>query len=303
MKSVDKTKNQYAMQDPVKQYPQPKFSEQPQSAPGLAQDMSPKPDHGEESYKGFGRLAGRKALITGADSGIGRATAIAFAREGADIVLNYLPSEEKDAKEVVALIEAAGQKAVPLPGDLIEEAFCQTLVEKGREALGGLDIVVNVAGKQKAQESIADITTEQFDQTFKTNVYSLFWICKAALPHLPPGATIINTASIQAYQPSPTLLDYASTKAAIVAFSKSLAKQVASKGIRVNVVAPGPVWTPLQSSGGQPSEKIPDFGAQVPMGRPGQPAELAPIYVVLASQESSYVTGEVYGVTGGNPLP
>lgn len=303
MKNADTTKNQYAMQDPVKQYPQPKFSKQPQSPPGLAQDMSPKPDHGEESYKGFGRLAGRKALITGADSGIGRATAIAFAREGADIVLNYLASEEKDAQEVVALIEAAGQKAVPIPGDISEESFCQTLVEKGRLALGGLDIVVNNAGKQQAQESIEDLTTEHFDQTFKTNVYALFWICKAALPHLPPGATIINTASIQAYEPSPTLLDYAPTKAAIVAFTKSLAKQVASKGIRVNAVAPGPVWTPLQSSGGQPPEKIPEFGAKMPLGRPAQPAELAPIYVVLASQESSYVTGEVYGVTGGNPLP
>lgn len=295
MKNADTTLNQYAMQDPVKQYPHPKFSQQPQSPPGLAQEMSPKPDHGEESYKGFGRLAGRKALITGADSGIGRAVTIAFAREGADIVLNYLPSEEKDALEVIALIEAAGQKAVPLPGDLSEENFCQTLVEKGRVALGGLDIVVNNAGKQQAQESIEDLTTEQFDSSFKTNVYALFWICKAALPHLPPGATIINTASIQAYQPSPTLLDYAPTKAAIVAFTKSLAKQVVSKGIRVNVVAPGPVWTPLQSSGGKQPEKIPDFGAKVPLGRPAQPAELAPIYVVLASQESSYVTDEVYG--------
>ena len=303
MKNADTNLNQYAMQDPLKQYPHPPFDKQPQSPPGLAQDMSPKPDHGEESYKGFGRLAGRKALITGADSGIGRATAIAFAREGADIILNYLPSEEKDAMEVVALIEAAGQKAVQLPGDISEENFCKTLVEKGHSALGGLDIVVNVAGKQQAQESIEDLTTELFDQTFKTNVYAMFWICKAALPHLPPGATIINTTSIQAYSPSPNLLDYASTKAAIVAFTKSLAKQVASKGIRVNAIAPGPVWTPLQSSGGQPSEKIPEFGAKVPLGRPGQPAELAPIYVVLASQESSYVTGEVYGVTGGNPLP
>ena len=296
------TKNQYAMQDPVKQYPRPEFVEQSQSPPGLDQDMYPKADHGEESYVGFGRLAGRKALITGADSGIGRATAIAFAREGADIVLNYLVSEEKDAKEVVELIEAAGQKAVRLPGDITDENFCKTLVEKGSQALGGLDIVVNNAGKQQAQKSIEDITTEQFDQTFKTNVYAMFWICKAALPHLPPGATIINTASIQASEPSPTLLDYAPTKAAIVAFTKSLAKQVASKGIRVNAVAPGPVWTPLQTSGGQPSEKIPDFGSKVPLGRPAQPAELAPIYVLLASQESSYVTGEVYGVTGGNPL-
>lgn len=297
------TKNQYAMQDPVKQYPHPKFEEQPQSAPGLAQDMHPKPDHGEESYQGFGRLLGRKALITGADSGIGRATTIAFAREGADIVLNYLPSEEKDAQEVIALVEKAGRKAIPVPGDISQEELCKTLVQKAVDSLGGLDIVVNVAGKQKAQKSIADVTTEQFDETFKTNVYALFWICKAALPHLPPGATIINTTSIQSYQPSPTLLDYASTKAAITAFTKSLAKQVAEKGIRVNGVAPGPIWTPLQPSGGQPSEKIPDFGAQVPLKRPGQPAELAPIYVLLASQESSYVTGEIYGVTGGNPLP
>ncbi|PSB42010.1 SDR family oxidoreductase [Chamaesiphon polymorphus] len=303
MTNAATTKNQYAMQDPIEQYPQPEFEKQPQSEPGLAQEMTPKPDHGEDSYQGFGRLAGRKALITGADSGIGRATAIAFAREGADIVLNYLESEEKDAREVVELIEAAGRKAVTLPGDISEESFCKTLVEQGHKALGGLDILVNVAGKQQAVENIEDLTTEQFDQTFKTNVYALFWICKAALPLMPPGATIINTSSIQAYQPSPNLLDYASTKSTIVAFTKSLAKQVAAKGIRANVVAPGPVWTPLQTSGGQPMEKIPKMGSQVPMGRPGQPAELAPIYVLLASQESSYVTGEVYGVTGGNPLP
>ena len=297
------TKNQYAMQDPTKQYPQPKFEDQPQSAPGLARDMKPKPDHGEDSYRGFGRLEGRRAVITGADSGIGRAVAIAFAREGADLVLNYLSSEEADAKEVVGLVEAAGRKAVAMPGDLKDEAFCVKLIEQGRAALGGIDILVNVAGKQTAVKDIADITTEQFDATFRTNVYSMFWLCKAALPHMPPGATIINTTSIQSYQPSQTLLDYASTKAAITAFTHALAKQVASKGIRVNAVAPGPVWTPLQPSGGQPQEKIPDFGAEVPMGRPGQPAELAPVYVLLASQESSFVTGEVYGVTGGNHLP
>ncbi|MDB5348903.1 MAG: dehydrogenase, short-chain alcohol dehydrogenase like protein [Planctomycetota bacterium] len=299
---IHSSKNQYEMQDPTKQYPGPEFPVQTQPKPGLAREMDPKPDHGEESYRGFGRLAGRKALVTGADSGIGRAAAIAFAREGADVALCYLPSEEPDAKEVVALIEQAGRKAVPLPGDIRDEAFCAGLVADTRGALGGLDILANVAGYQQARESIAEVTTEQFDETFKTNVYALFWICKAALPHLPPGATIINTASIQAYKPSPMLLDYASTKAAIVAFTKSLAKQVASKGIRVNAVAPGPVWTPLQVCGGQPPEKIPHFGGQVPLGRPGQPAELAPIYVLLASQESSYVTGEVYGVTGGNPL-
>ncbi len=297
------TLNQYDMQDPTKQYPQPEFDEQPQSAPGLSSEMSPKPDHGERSYKGSGRLRGRKALITGADSGIGRATAIAFAREGADVALSYLPSEEPDAAEVVALIREAGRKAVALPGDISDEAFCVKLVRDAYEALSALDILVNVAGKQTAVKDIADLTTEQFDATFRTNVHAMFWLCKAAIPLLPPGATIINTTSIQGYQPSPTLLDYASTKAAITAFTKALAKQIASKGIRVNAVAPGPIWTPLQPSGGQPQEKIPSLGAQTPIGRAGQPAELAPIYVLLASQESSYVTAEIYGVTGGNHLP
>lgn len=293
------TNNQYTMQNPLTQYPQPEFPKQPQNPPGLAQDMQPRPDHGETSYKGFGRLAGRKALITGADSGIGRATAIAYAREGADIVLNYLPEEEADAKEVVQLIEAEGRKAVCVPGDLKSEAFCNELIGKAKDALGGLDILVNVAGKQTAVEDIANLTTDQFDATYKTNVYALFWLCKAAIPHMPAGAAIINTTSIQAVQPSETLLDYAPTKAAITAFTKALAKQVISKGIRVNAVAPGPFWTPLQPSGGQPQEKIPSFGSETVFKRPGQPAELAPIYVILASQESSYVTGEVYGATGG----
>jgi NAD(P)-dependent dehydrogenase (short-subunit alcohol dehydrogenase family) len=297
------TMDQYRIQDPTKQYPRPKFEKQPQGAPGLAQKMNPRPDHGEESYRGSGRLTGRKALITGADSGIGRAAAIAFAREGADVVLNYLESEEADAREVVALIEQAGRKVVCLPGSIADEAFCQQLVAQAHEALGGLDVLALVAGRQQACEAIADLTTESFDATYKTNVYSMFWLCKAALPLMPPGGTIINTASIQSYQPSPSLLDYASTKAAIVAFTHALAKQVAEKGIRVNAVAPGPIWTPLQPSGGQPQDKIPDFGAATPMGRPGQPAELAPLYVLLASQESSYVTGEIYGVTGGNHLP
>jgi NAD(P)-dependent dehydrogenase (short-subunit alcohol dehydrogenase family) len=295
--------NQYEIQDPIKQYPRPKFEEQPQSAPGLASKMVPKPDHGEASYKGSGRLAGRRAVITGADSGIGRAVAIAFAREGADIALNYLSSEEPDAREVVELITAAGRKAVALPGDIAEENFCVELIKQAKTQLGGIDILVNVAGKQTYVEAIADLSTEQFDATFRTNVYAMFWLCKAALPHMPPGATIINTTSIQSYQPSPGLLDYASTKASITAFTHALAKQVAAKGIRVNAVAPGPVWTPLQPSGGQPQEKVMEFGTEVPMKRPGQPAELAPIYVVLASQESSFVTGEIYGVTGGNHLP
>jgi NAD(P)-dependent dehydrogenase (short-subunit alcohol dehydrogenase family) len=300
---MPQTLNQYAMRDPLTQYPQPTFEDQPQSAPGLARDMVPKPDHGEDSYVGFGRLVGRRAVITGADSGIGRAVAIAFAREGADVALNYLPSETSDAREVVSLVEKAGRKAVDLPGDISSEAFCTELIEKARAALGGIDILINVAGKQHAVEDIEELTTEQFDLTFRTNVYAMFWLCKAAIPHMPPGATIVNTTSIQSYQPSPMLLDYASTKAAITAFTHALAKQVVGKGIRVNAVAPGPVWTPLQPSGGQLPEKIPDFGSEVPMKRPAQPAELASIYVLLASQESSFVTGEVYGVTGGNHLP
>lgn len=295
--------NQWAMQDPRTQYARPKFEEQPQSAPGLAQGMVPKPDHGEKSYRGLGRLKGRRALITGADSGIGRAVAIAFAREGADVVINYLPSEQNDAAQVMEYMTQAGAKAVAVPGDIGHEEFCHSLIEKTVAALGGLDILVNVAGKQTAVKEIAELSTEQFEQTFRTNVYAMFWLCKAAVPHMPAGASIINTTSIQSYQPSPMLLDYASTKAAITAFTHALAKQVIGKGIRVNAVAPGPVWTPLQASGGQPADKIPDLGSEVPMKRPGQPAELAPVYVLLASQESSYVTGEVYGVTGGNHLP
>lgn len=298
-----KKHDQYSMQNPLTQYPQPPFPAQGQEAPGLDAKMNPEPDHGETTYKGFGRLAGRKALITGADSGIGRAVAIAFAREGADIVLNYLPIEQRDAREVVKLIEAEGRRAIALPGDIKDELFCKELVDQAHEQLGGLDILVNVAGKQVARKDVGQVSSEQFDATMKTNVYALFWLCQAAVPLMPAGATIINTASIQSYQPSATLLDYATTKAAIVAFTKALAKQVVERGIRVNAVAPGPIWTVLQPSGGQPAEKIPHFGEQVPMKRPGQPAECAPLYVLLASQESSYITGEVFGVTGGNPLP
>lgn len=295
--------DQYTMRNPVTQYPKPKFPKQTQPEPGLAKKMSPKPDHGETSYKGSGRLKGRKALVTGADSGIGRATAIAFAREGADLFMTYLPSEETDAKEVVELIKQTGQKVFTMPGDLADEQFCKQLVNNTIKKLDGIDILANIAGKQVAQDDIEKISTEQLDKTFRTNLYSMFWLCKYALPHMPAGASIINTASIQSYEPSPTLLDYASTKAAIVAFTKGLAKQVASKGIRVNAVAPGPVWTPLQPSYGQPPEAIPEFGAKTPMGRPGQPAEVAPAYVFFASQESSFVTAEVLGVTGGQHLP
>jgi NAD(P)-dependent dehydrogenase (short-subunit alcohol dehydrogenase family) len=289
------------VRDPRSAYPNPPFPKQQQPRPGLASRMTPRPDHGEQSYVGSGRLAGRRALITGGDSGIGRAAAIAFAREGADVAFGYLPEEEEDAREVVQLIRAAGRKAVPLPGDIREEAFCRKLVADALSALGGLDIVVNNAGYQSARKSLLDITTEQFDATFKTNVYAMFWITKAALPSLPAGAAIINTASINAYDPSEDLVDYAATKAAIANFSKSMAKQLAPKGIRVNAVAPGPYWTPLQPSGGQDPEKLPKFGADSPMGRPGQPAEIAPLYVLLASGEASFTSGDVFASTGGKP--
>ena len=289
----------YTLQDPTRQYPQPKFLHQQQSVPGLDSGMQPKADHGETSYRGSRRLPNRRALVTGGDSGIGRATAIAFAREGADVAINYLPSEEADAREVIALIEAAGRKAYALPGDLSDEAFCKQLVKEAHSKLGGLDVLACIAGKQHAEEKIANVTTEQLEETYRVNVFSLFWTCKAALPLMPPGGSIITTASIQATHPSPSLLDYAPTKAAILAFTRALARQVAEDGIRVNCVAPGPVWTPLQTSGGQPDEKIPDFGSETPMKRPGQPVEMSPLYVLLASQESSYVTGEVYGATGG----
>ncbi|TPK76111.1 SDR family oxidoreductase [Mesorhizobium sp. B2-4-17] len=290
-------------QDPTKQYPQPPFKAQQQEWPGLAGKMEPRPDHGEKSYKGSGRLAGRKALITGGDSGMGRAGAIAFAREGADVAFGYLPAEEPDAREVVQLIEAEGRKAVPLPGDIRDEAFCEKLVEDAVSRLGGLDILVSNAARQHPQKELAAITTEAFDWTFKTNVYAMFWITKAALKHMEPGSSIIITSSVNAYDPDESLVDYAMTKACGMNFAKSLAKQVAKKGIRVNAVAPGPIWTPLQPSGGQFPEKLPQFGSDTPMGRPGQPGELASIYVLLASQEDSYATGQVYGAVGGRGGP
>ncbi|WP_194206867.1 SDR family oxidoreductase [Superficieibacter sp. 1612_C1] len=281
------------------EYPTPPFVEQPQPVPGLASKMIPVPDHGETSYRGSGRLSGRKALITGGDSGIGRAVAIAYAREGADVAINYLPEEESDAAEVIKLIEAEGRKAIAIPGDIRSEAFCEKLVKEAVSQLGGLDILVNNAGRQQFNESIKTLKTEDFDATFKTNVYAMFWITRAAVEHLPRGATIINTSSVQAYQPSPILLDYAQTKACIVAFTKSLAQQLGKDGIRVNAVAPGPYWTPLQSSGGQPQEKVKQFGASAPLGRPGQPAEIAPLYVTMASSESSYTSGQVWCSDGG----
>jgi NAD(P)-dependent dehydrogenase (short-subunit alcohol dehydrogenase family) len=296
-------KDQYSMQDPTKQYPGPKFPKQTQPEPGLAKKMDPEPDHGDERYKGSGRLASRKAIITGGDSGIGRATAIAFAREGADILISYLPSEQPDADEVIELLTKEGRKVVSCPGDISKEEQCKKIVQTAMDKLGGIDILANIAGRQLSVEDIQDISTEQLESTFAANFYSIFWLCKYALPHLPAGASIINTTSIQAYQPSPHLLDYAATKAAINNFTKGLAKQVIGKGIRVNAIAPGPVWTPLQPSHGQPEDAIPEFGTQAPMGRAGQPAEVAPAYVFLASQESSFVTAETIGVTGGQHLP
>lgn len=281
------------------EYPKPPFPRQPQPAPGLAGKMTPQPDHGEKTYRGSGRLLGRKALITGGDSGIGRAVAIAYAREGADVAIGYLPEEESDAAEVIKLIEAEGRKAVALPGDIRSEEFCKKLVSDAVTQLGGLDILVNNAGRQQFNESIRTLSTEDFDATFKTNVYALFWITKAAVDHLPRGASIINTSSVQAYKPSDILLDYAQTKASIVAFTKALAKQLGEEGIRVNAVAPGPYWTPLQSSGGQPQDKVTEFGATTPLGRPGQPAEIAPLYVTLASVESSFTSGQVWCSDGG----
>ncbi|GAB2585049.1 glucose 1-dehydrogenase [Microlunatus antarcticus] len=288
--------------NPVTQYPSdPKKQKQP--APGLAEDLAPAADHGEGSYVGSAKLVGRRALVTGADSGIGRAVAIAFAREGADVALNYLPVEQSDADDVVAAVSESGRKIVQLPADLTDEATARKVVTDAVEQLGGLDLLVLVAGKQQAVEDLADITSEQFDQTYKTNVYAMFWMIQEALPHLPAGSAIINTSSVQAYSPSPHLVDYASTKGAINTFSKALAQQLAPKGIRVNVVAPGPVWTPLQVTGGQPTEALDSFGEDTPLGRMGQPAEMAAAYVYLASPESSYVVGETLNLNGGMPTP
>ena len=291
------------LEDPTTKFPRPPFDEQSQPWPGLAGKMNPKPDHGEKSYKGSGRLTGRKALITGGDSGMGRAAAIAYAREGADVAINYYPTEEPDAREVIELIKAEGRKGIAIPGDLRDEAFCQRLVDEAVRGLGGLDIVVNNAGRQQSHASILDISTEQFDWTMKTNIYAPFWIIKAALPHLQPGSVIIATTSEQAYDPSADLYDYAQTKAATMNYVKSLAKQLGPKGIRVNGVAPGPIWTPLQVSGGATMEKLQAFGGQTPLGRPGQPAELAGIYVQLADNSGSYANGQIYGSSGGSGQP
>ena len=289
-------------EDPREQGPKPPFEDQPQEPPGLESEMSPKPDFGAGTYRGKGRLEGMAALITGGDSGIGRAVALAFAREGADVLISYLEEEEPDARETARAVGAAGRRCVGVAGDIRDEAHCRRLVERAVSEFGRLDVLVNNAAFQMTREGIGEISSEEFDRTFRTNVYAMFYLCKAAMPHIPRGGSIINTASIQAYQPSPELLAYAATKGAIVTFSKALAAEAMKRGVRVNVVAPGPVWTPLIPST-MPDEKVESFGQDTPEGRPAQPAELAPVFVFLASQESSYVCGEVIGVTGGKPLP
>jgi NAD(P)-dependent dehydrogenase (short-subunit alcohol dehydrogenase family) len=301
--SQAKMNGQAKLVDPTNLYPKPPFALQIQPWPGLQSKMNPVPDCGETTYKGSGRLQGRKALITGGDSGLGRAAAIAYAREGADVAINYYPTEEPDALEVIELIKKEGRKAIAIPGDLRDEAFCVTLVQKAVDGLGGLDIFVSNAGRQQSAESILDITTEQFDWIMKTNIYAPFWIIKAALPHMPPGSAIIGTTSEQAYNPDPWLYAYAQTKAATMNYVKSLAKQLGPKGIRVNGVAPGPVWTALQVSGGTTPDKQKTFGAWTMFGRPGEPAELASIYVQLAAADASFATGQIYGSSGGVGQP
>jgi len=296
-------RDQYTFTNPVELYSEIEPQKGHQKEPGLDADLVPQADLGEDTYRGTGRLTGRKALITGGDSGIGAATAIAFAREGADVALSYLPDEEEDAQRIAGILREAGAKVLTLPGDLKDKDYCVGLVAQAVEGLGGLDILVNNGGKQIYSKDITELDDQQFDDTFTTNVDAMFWITKAAVPHLPAGSTIINTTSIQAYSPSETLVDYASTKATINAFTKALAQQLAPKGIRVNAVAPGPVWTPLQVTDGQPPEKLEQFGEDTPLGRMGQPAELAPAYVFLASPESSYVLGETLNVNGGMPTP
>jgi NAD(P)-dependent dehydrogenase (short-subunit alcohol dehydrogenase family) len=292
--------DQFSTEDPSTPSAQPDAQSQPH--PGQERDLRPAADHGEESYRGSGRLEGKRAIVTGGDSGIGRAVALAFAREGADVLLSYLPEEDEDGQTTAQLVRDAGRRAVTVPGDITDEQHCGALVQRAVDELGGVDILVNNAAYQMAQEGIGAISTEQFDRAMKTNVYAMFWLCRAAVPHMAPGSSILNTSSIQAYQPSPELLDYATTKAAIVNFTRGLAKELAPRGIRVNTVAPGPVWTPLIPAT-MPPDEVEDFGGHTPMGRMAQPAELAPAYVFLASGEASYITGERIGVAGGMPFP
>jgi NAD(P)-dependent dehydrogenase (short-subunit alcohol dehydrogenase family) len=293
-------KDQSTSQDPKEQGAKPPFPNQQQQLPGSDAALRPKADHGEQSYRGCGRLEGKHAIITGADSGIGRAVALAFAREGANVLVSYL-NEHQDAEETRRLVEEAGRKAITIAGDISDEAHCRNIVEQAMKQFGQIDILVNNAAFQTVHEHITEIPSEEFEYTFRTNIFAMFYLCKAALPQMKAGATIINTASVQAYEPRPTLLAYASTKGAIVTFSKALAQEAIEQGVRVNVVAPGPVWTPLIPAS-MPSSQTSEFGKDTPLGRPAQPAELAPAYVFLASQESSYIVGEVLGVTGGGKI-
>ena len=299
----DSGQDQLSPGDPTTRHPKISPPEQDQPEPGLDARLEPHADHGESSYRGTGRLVGRKALVTGGDSGIGAAVAIAFAREGADVAIAYLPAEEEDARDVAATIEAAGRTAITLPGDLTDPEYRRRLAHEAADALGGLDILVNNAGKQLSVERFEDLDDDQVRTTFEVNILAMFTVTREALQHLGPGASIINTTSIQAYDPSPNLLDYAATKAAINNFTKGLGMQLAPRGIRVNAVAPGPIWTPLQVSDGQPKEKLPKFGHNTSLGRAGQPVELAPAFVFLASPESSYVVGETLNVNGGKASP
>lgn len=287
--------------NPVDKHPRPEFPQQDQEHPGWTGPMDPPPDHGEDSYEGSGLLKDRKALLTGGDSGIGRAVALAYAREGADVLFTHLPQEREDAAGTAALVEQAGRKAVAVECDIREEDQCRRLVERAVEEFGRIDILVNNAAYQMSQpDGIEAISTEQFDRVVRTNLYGMFWLCKAALPHIPAGGSIINTTSVQAYKPSPHLLDYATTKGAIVTFTQGLAQMVARDGIRVNAVAPGPVWTPLIPA---TLRDTAEFGKQAPIGRPAQPAEIAPAYVFLAAPHASYITAEIVNATGGTPLP
>jgi NAD(P)-dependent dehydrogenase (short-subunit alcohol dehydrogenase family) len=295
----DITEDQFRMRDPRTLYPQPPFPDQPQEAPGKTDAMQPRPDHGEKTYRGCGRLKGRKALVTGGDSGLGRAVVIAFAREGAELTINYLPAEEEDARSLKELVEGEGGRLHLRPGDLKDEDFARGLVREASEAMGGLDIMVCNAARQIWREGVQKITSDQFDEVMKTNIYAMFWMCQEALEVMPEGAAIINVTSVQGFAPSPTLLDYATTKFAIRGFTQGLAPTAMEKGIRVNGIAPGPFWTPLQPAGGQSAEKVQHFGEKSPLGRPGQPAEIAPAFVFLASGESSYMTGEIVSITGG----
>jgi NAD(P)-dependent dehydrogenase (short-subunit alcohol dehydrogenase family) len=297
------SEDQTTPQDPREQYPQPEYPEQTQmdQHPGVESEMQPKPDYGYETYRGFGRLEGRKAVITGGDSGIGRAVALAFAREGADVMISYLPAEESDAEETARVVEEAGKQCVRVPGDISEEANCQALVQKAVDEFGQIDILVNNAAHQRTVSGVMDVSTELLERTFKTNIFAQFWLVKAAIPHMQPGGSIINVCSAQAYKPSPTLLPYSSTKGAVVTFTEGLAQDVVQYGLRANVVAPGPVWTPIIPASME-AETVSQFGLQSPMGRPGQPAELAPAFVFLASQESSFVNGAVIDITGGQPV-